>query len=228
MTQIQCRDVAIFGSGGLGREVLWTLRDSETRVVDKNGTRYIPNILGFIDDNAEKHGGTVNDATVLGGSGWLSSHSDVLTVVAVGIPKIREQVVAKLRSAGATFATVVSARAVVGDESSVGEGTIILPGAVITADVELGDFVLINPTASVSHDCVVGDFCSLGPGVSLAGNVHVGACCDIGTNASVIPGKQIGARTIVGAGACVTRNLPGAVTAVGVPAAVTGSSDSRR
>lgn len=213
-------DVVIVGSGGLGREVLWTLNHQEMIVADSSGQSFQPRVVGFLDDDSSRHASLVNNVAVLGGLDWLVDNRDVLVVLAIGIPDIRQNVVTRLSERGASFATVVSPDSNIGEQSRVGEGSIVLPGAIVTTNVEIGRFTLLNPTVSVSHDCVVGDFCSLGPGVSLAGNVKIGTGCDIGTNASVIPGKRIGTNTIVGAGACVTHDLPDSVTAVGVPAKV--------
>lgn len=216
-------DVVVFGAGGLGREVVWTLRHAEATVRDVDGNPFRPNLLGFLDDNVANHGSTVNDLPVLGGSEWVRDHPEGLVIVAVGIPTIRAKVVRTLRQAGARFGSILSPDSILGDHSEAGEGTVALPTSVVTTNAKLGRFVLLNPTTSISHDCVVGDFTSLGPGVSLAGNVHVGSGTDIGTNASVIPGVRIGNNAIIGAGACVTEDLPDNVTAVGVPARVIGS-----
>lgn len=222
MGDLESRDIVIVGAGGLGREVLWMLGEQNAAVHDVNGRAWHPRILGFIDDDIERHDRQVSGFSVLGRSDWLNDHPEVLVVVAVGIPAVRRRVVEILRQKDVQFGSCVSSRAIVGAGSHVGEGSIVLPGAVVTVDVQLGSFALLNPTTSVSHDCIVGDFTSLGPGVSLAGNVRIGSACDIGTNASAIPGVTVGDSTIVGAGACVVRDLPDNVTAVGVPAKVVG------
>ncbi|MDD4365426.1 MAG: transferase, partial [Synergistales bacterium] len=73
---------------------------------------------------------------------------------------------------------------------------------------------------TVDHDCLIGGYAHLCPGVHLAGDVRVGEGSLLGTGTSVIPGRVIGPWTTVGAGAAVVTDLPGHITAVGVPARV--------
>lgn len=218
--------VVVFGAGGLAREVAWLLSSpgSCLRWPDGRTTTDIE-LLGHLDDRAEMHGVRVNDREILGGADWLEDHPGHAVVVAVGHTGARRNIVERLGRGGATFPAAVAEGTVTGDQSTIGEGAIIFPRVVITTNVRIGDFVLLNPLVSVSHDCVVGNYCSLGPGVRLAGNVHVDEGSDLGTNSSAIPGVRIGRNVILGAGACVVRDLPDNVTAVGVPARVIHNSE---
>ncbi|MNF09426.1 putative acetyltransferase EpsM [compost metagenome] len=54
----------------------------------------------------------------------------------------------------------------------------------------------------------------------MAGGVSVGRCAHVGIGASLIPQIVVGDHTVVGAGACVVRDLPDYVAAVGTPAKV--------
>lgn len=211
----------MFGAGGLAREVAWLLELPGTFLhwADGSLTSGIK-LVGHLDDRVEAHGTQVNGRTILGGSDWLAGHPDHAVIVGVGNTEARRSIVDRLRQFGATFPSVVAQGTISGNASMNGEGCVILPGVVITTNATIGNFVLLNPQVSISHDSVVGDYCSLGPGVRLAGNVHVGEGSDLGTNASAIPGVRIGRNVVLGAGACVVRNLPDNVTAVGVPARV--------
>ena len=67
------------------------------------------------------------------------------------------------------------------------------------------------------------DFVTLAPGVCVSGCVHIERGAYIGTAVSIINGTidkplVIGAGAIIGAAACVTRDIPPNVTAVGIPA----------
>ncbi|MNW56364.1 putative acetyltransferase EpsM [compost metagenome] len=54
----------------------------------------------------------------------------------------------------------------------------------------------------------------------MAGGVSVGSCAHVGIGVSLIPQIVVGGHTVVGAGACVVRDLPDYVVAVGIPAKV--------
>ena len=59
------QDVVIVGVGGLGRECSqW--------IEDVNAERPTFNALGFLDDNAAKHGTTSHGLPVLGNADWLA------------------------------------------------------------------------------------------------------------------------------------------------------------
>lgn len=56
------------------------------------------------------------------------------------------------------------------------------------------------------------------PGANVAGNVHLEAGVTVGSNATVLQRLSVGSGTFVGAGAVVTRDLPGGLVVVGMPA----------
>ena len=208
--------IAIFGTGGMGREAAAWVAD----------VGRADDLVGFLDDDPGAHGQTVAGLPVLGGSSWLDDKAHVEVVVAIGTPAVRVALVERLDAAGVLLATIVHPSAVVGPRVSLGSGTIVCPGAVLSCDVTVGRAAIVNYGAMVGHDGVLGDGCFVAPGVHLAGNVAVGPRADIGIGASVIQGVSIGADAVVGAGAVVIRDVPEGVTVVGVPARPIGGGDT--
>jgi serine acetyltransferase len=100
----------------------------------------------------------------------------------------------------------------------IGAGSIICAQASLTTNIRVGRHVHIDRLVTIGHDAVIGDFSTLHPAVVISGDVHMGAGAVIGSNACVLEGLRLGARATVGAGAVVTRDVPQAVTVVGVPA----------
>jgi sugar O-acyltransferase (sialic acid O-acetyltransferase NeuD family) len=211
------QDIVIVGAGGLGREV------SEW-VEDINEARPTFRLLGFLDDDASRHGERCHDVTILGGVDWIAGQSRGLgaelgVVVAIGSPAAKRRVIERLRAAGVTrFPPVVHPRAILGRFVELGEGTIVCPGAILTTDVRIGRFVALNFDLTVGHDARVDDYALLAPGVHVSGRAHVGEGCDLGAGVVVLPSAAIGPWSIVGAGATVTGPLPANCTAVGTPA----------
>lgn len=206
--------LVVLGAGGLGRETaVWARRAGH-------------DVLGFLDQEAASHGTTVGDLTILGDLDWLAgAPDDVACVVAVGAPRARRDLVARVRARGRLLATVVDPSAVLGDRVTLGAGTIVCAGATVTCDVVVGDGVVLSVGCAVHHDDVVGDHAFVGPGAQLSGNVTIGAGAWIGVGASIVQGVTVGAGTVVGAGAVVAADLPPDVTAVGVPARVTSQHE---
>ena len=215
--------VVIIGAGGHAREVLDILRDCQA-----NGQKI--ELLGFIDDNPDKHGQILDGFPVLGDFRWFEgiNHNEVEVICAVGTPETCYRLVQRALTLGLRFANAISPRAHISAYARIGQGVIIFPNVIVNTGAVIGNHVTLNVAVTVSHDTVVGDFCNINPGVHLAGNVTVGEGCYIGMGANVIQGITIGPWSIIGAGAVVIHDIPPHVTAVGVPARVIKVHDERR
>jgi sugar O-acyltransferase (sialic acid O-acetyltransferase NeuD family) len=206
--------IAIFGAGGMGREVLQLIRDI-------NAVQPAWSCAGFIVDSGFQGPATVAGLPVAGGIEWLAANPDVYVVVAVGASAPRWQVTQRIRSQCANpFAVLIHPRAWIGENVKIGAGSVICAGALLTTDITIGEHAHVNIGSSISHDAVLGDFVTLNTGVRLAGNVQLHDGAEAGTGSIVIPRCGVGRWSILGAGAVVTRPVPENCTAAGVPARV--------
>lgn len=209
------RPLAIFGAGGLGREVLLLVQQ-----LNEAGANW--DVQGFYDDQPPA-APTVAGLPYLGTAADLCAAPGPLAVaVAVGSSASRAAVVARLAAPQLHFPALVHPGVAVaaGQRLRLGAGCLIQQGCILTCDITLGSFVLLNLGCTVGHDAVLEDFCSLMPHANVGGGAHLAAGCYLGTNATVIQQVRVGAGTVVGAGAVVVRDLPAGITAVGVPARV--------
>lgn len=207
-------ELVVIGAGGHGAETIAYLRRLGAKV----------RLLGAIDDGrTEMPGG----ARHLGGIDRLlelaARRKRVLHyITAVGDNATRMKIVARIEAARIARLkpwTLVHPDARAGTlDVLIGEGSCLAPAAIVTTRARIGRHCILNVKASVSHDCIVGDYCNLNPGATICGGVTLGEGCYIGAGATIVPGATIGAWTTVGAGAVVVGDLPGGVTAVGVPA----------
>ncbi|HEY3366925.1 MAG TPA: acetyltransferase [Symbiobacteriaceae bacterium] len=202
----------VLGSGGHAREVIATAEAM-------NRECCMWEILGFLDDNSERHGLTVAGYPVLGGSETFAGRG-IHVMIGVGNTQVRRTIALRLEQLGYRFATLIHPTAVLGPRIKIGPGTVIFPNATLTVDIELGDHVAVNTAASVSHDCQIGNFVNLSPGSSLCGSVTIGEGTDIGAGAVVVQGQRVGSWSVLGAGAVVISHIEDRVVAVGVPAIV--------
>jgi len=208
------KDIVIYGVGGFGRGTLEIL---EAINYDKNTW----NILGFVDDDTDKHATMVNGYPVLGGREWLGQQINTCIALCQGTPSIRYKLKSLLSENHAYhFPTLIHPFSCLAKRITVGEGTIIFPGVIIDTGTQIGSHILLSRSATIGHDVSIGDFSNLSPSATVAGECKIGIGNDVGSNATLIPFMQTGDWTTIGAGAVVTKQLPANVTAVGIPAKI--------
>jgi sugar O-acyltransferase (sialic acid O-acetyltransferase NeuD family) len=212
--QRMVRDLLILGAGGSGREVAEAIED-----INSLGRKW--NLLGFLDDDAEKHGKEFNGHPVLGAISTAVQYLNSEFVVVLGNHrdlKLTKTVLDRLSLGDARFATIVHPTARLSKHAELGPGTMVLPNCVITANARIGRHVLLLFGSQIGHDCTVEDYVVIAPNAVLAGGVCVREGCYIGANATLLQKTTIGPWSCVGMGAAVFSNVGAHSTVVGNPA----------
>lgn len=204
-------EIVVIGGGGHARVVVSLLKKIEGYKV-----------LGYVDP---VNRGNLLGIPYLGTDGDIPllrrKHPGLAAAVGVGTTgtnPLRESVVARVTAMGVTWPVIVSPAAVVNEEVSIGEGTVVCDGTVVNCGTRVGRWCILNTNSTVEHDCTLGDHVHISPGAVISGGVEVGEGCFLGAGSSVVHGVRIPAGSVIGAGATVIDTLEVPGTYVGVPA----------
>lgn len=198
------KTLVIIGASGHGRVV--------ADIAKKKG---YSNIL-FFDDNSllTECGGY----PVIGTSSEICRYKDSDFIVAIGNASIRQKLIEQIQKMKIRLVTLVHPNTVIGENTSLGDGTVVMAGVVINPGSRIGRGCIINTCASVDHDCVIGNYAHVSVGAHIAGTVMIGDRTWIGAGATVSNNIEIVGDCMIGAGAVVINNIRDSATYVGVPA----------
>jgi len=209
------KDIAIYGAGGLGRELFCLLRQ-----INEIEPRW--NFIGYIDDG-KAIGSTNEYGAVLGGMDFLNAYTQPLDVVmGIGTPTIVCDLVHKISNANISFPNLIAPDTKFLDKQNVvmGRGNIFAPGCFVSIAIRIGDFNLFNGSVSIGHDVTTGNFNAFMPGVRISGEVSIGNCNFFGVDSIVLQQLTIGSHTVIGANAAIIKNTNDHCTYIGTPAVV--------
>ena len=151
----------------------------------------------------------------------LRDHDPCCAALGIGNTSISDRRVkkaAQLVEMGFDLPALISPAAVVNEDVSIGDGTVVFDAAVVVTGARIGTACILNTGCCVDHDCRVGDGVHLATGSVLSGGVEVGRLAMIGAGAVVIHSRKVSECCLVGAGATVTTDLTEAGVYVGTPA----------
>lgn len=209
------KDIAIFGAGGLGREVACLIKS-----INKKKPTW--NFIGFYDDGLEV-GIRNRYGVVLGGVNDLNnSKSKLSVVIAIGNPKIVSEIVSKINNNLIDFPNLISPDIIFLDREdfSIGKGNIVLPGSLVSCNVKIGDFNLLNGLIQIGHDTKIGNYNSIMPSVRISGDVIIGNYNFFGVNSVVLQQVEIGSDTKIAASSLILKNTKDGSTYLGNPAKI--------
>jgi sugar O-acyltransferase (sialic acid O-acetyltransferase NeuD family) len=126
--------------------------------------------------------------------------------IAVGPVKnnaVRAALFDDLRRHGYRLANLISPKAVVSPDVTMGENVVVGHLSVISSWCRIGDGVVIGSTTNIGHHCRIRGHAFLAGHTVLAGSVDVGERAFIGTGVTIRDNVTIGAASVVGAGATI-------------------------
>jgi sugar O-acyltransferase (sialic acid O-acetyltransferase NeuD family) len=191
------------------------------RVVADIARRAGCTVVALVDEDRAKRG--LDGVPILHDAGEAARrYSDARWCVSIGDNHRRESVVARLGGLLATlrFIALVHPSAVVAQDATIGEGTVVMAGAVINPGTTIGRHCVVNTGACIDHDNRLDDFCSVAPRVATGGKVSIGRGSAVCIGACIQHGVNVGEHTVIGAGSVVLGDVPARCVAFGVPCKV--------
>jgi sugar O-acyltransferase (sialic acid O-acetyltransferase NeuD family) len=173
--------------------------------------------IAFLDDNDNLE--LVMGIEVIGKSGDFHRYiEDYEIFVGIGNNNIREKLQKELESEGASVPSLIHPMSIIGDQVTLGKGTVVMAGAIINCCTTIGKGCIINTGCTIDHDNVIEDYVHISPGAHLAGTVKVGHGSWLGIGSVISNNIFITSKCNIGAGTVVVNDILESGTYVGVPA----------
>ncbi|MEG1620187.1 MAG: acetyltransferase [Eubacterium sp.] len=203
--------LAIYGAGGLGREVYQL-------AMQINGKENRWNRCIFIDDDESNKNVKNMEIYTYVQFFDLFREYDKKFIIGIGEPQLRKTLFEKAKEDGFDFATLIHPDVFIPESTKIEEGTIISANTYISCDVTIGNNVLLQPHSIVGHDVKIDNHSIISTFVSLGGACEVGKETYIGMSVPIKENTKIGNNVIIGMGSVVYNDIPNGVTALGNPA----------
>ena len=171
------KELYIIGAGGLGREILATLKSAG----ECEKYHHI-----FYIDNFE---GAVKSIKIIGNNEFLKNIKyPVDVIIANSNCQIRSKIISELEGIeNLNFISFVHPKASIYDTESVkiGKGCFIAEGCVLSTEIIIDDFCYLNVGVSIHHDTIIKKNCFLMAGVRITGGATIGENTFIGNNVQI-------------------------------------------
>lgn len=209
------KDIAIYGAGGLGREVACLLN-----IINEKESTW--NLVGFFDDGKEK--GACNEyGEILGGITEVNAWTVPLSIViTIGSPYVVEKIVNSIDNTNIDYPNIIAPDTFFLDKSHffMGQGNLVCTGCLFSTNVQIGNFNCFNSFITIGHDTCIENFNSIMPAVRVSGEVKIGQRNFLGVGSAILQQIKVGSDTVIGANSVVVRSTKDRNTYVGNPACI--------
>ena len=175
------------------------------------------NVVAFVDDN--KAGSQILDIPVITKQQCIDTYKTANLAIAIGDNLVRERVYNeyKFELPNCKFPPLIHQSAVIGINSKVGDGAVIMPQTNVGPNSKVGLLCILNTSSTIDHDCDMQSFSSIAPRVVTGGNVKIGVRSAVSIGATVKHGIVIGDDVLIGANSYVNKAFDSNLVAYGTP-----------
>jgi sugar O-acyltransferase (sialic acid O-acetyltransferase NeuD family) len=210
------KDIAIYGAGGLGKEVACLIDR-----INKSSDKPLWKLIGFFDDG-KAPGTTISYyGKVLGCMEELNTwDSPISIIIAIGNPKAIQAVRQRINNSNIDFPNLIDPSFMVTDKRGfkIGSGNIIQGNCCVSCDTEIGNFNVFNGDVAIGHDVTIGNFNVIMPDIRISGEVTISDRNLLGVGSIVLQQIKVGNNVHLGAGAVLMTKPKDGNTYIGNPA----------
>lgn len=208
------KEIAIYGAGGLGREVACLLNKI-------NEVEPTWKLIGFFDDGIEKGTEVSHFGKVLGGIQELNEWTtEVSIAITIGKPQSVRKIISNMTNPHLQFPNIIAPTVYFADPESfkIGRGNIIQKHCSFSCDVTIGDFNIMDGADVFGHDDTVGSFNTFMPAMRISGEVSIGNGNFFGVGSIILQQVKVGNNIRLGAGSVLMRKPKDGFLYMGNPA----------
>ena len=210
------KDIAIFGAGGLGREVACLIKRINESLFEPKWS-----IIGFFDDGKPKGTSISHFGNVLGGIEEINAFKEPLDLaLAIANPSVTKRIATSITNNQIYYPNLIDPTLLVVDPETfdIGYGNIIHRGCLFSCSVKIGNFNILNGKVTLGHDVTVGDFNAIMPSVNISGEVTIGDGNFFGVGSIVLQQLSVGNGVRLGAGSVMMTKPKDGCLYIGNPA----------
>ena len=194
------KSLLLIGAGGHCRSCI--------DVIEAEGIFKISGIIKQTGGNSEP----VLGYQILGNDNDLSElvkecSTALITVGQIKNADLRVRLFQQLQGLGFELATIISPRAYVSKNATLGAGTIVMHDALINTGAKIGNNCILNTKSLVEHDAIVEDHCHISTSSVVNGGTIIREKTFIGSNTITKEYITVGKTSVIGGGLRVVSDV---------------------
>jgi len=187
------KPILLIGGGGHCRSCI--------DVIEAEGKYKIAGIIEQTGGNSE----SVLGYQILGNDNDLSElvkecSTALITVGQIKNAELRVRLFQQLRGIGFELATIISPRAYVSKNATLGAGTIVMHDAFVNTGAKIGNNCILNTKSLVEHDAIVEGHCHISTSSVVNGGTIIREKTFIGSNTITKEYITVGKTSVIGGG----------------------------